>query len=236
VQRGRGRGRGRVLLEEAAERSRPRTVAERLKANARWFAQAAPATALAWTLVQELFDHPRPISAALERSSAFSATPAQRRLPRMETILGVALGIRTATALVVVIGDPTLQLAAIVAGGMVAAVAARRAAAPLLAEIAPLLAEIAATPVSPGAATPSPARRHDDAPTRPSPAACRKARGAVWTGGRCPASVVVKERPPSFGPRSGVRRSCLFVLPAREKGRGPGVVRRCRGLRGSARA
>jgi hypothetical protein len=41
----------------------------------------------------------------------------------METILGVALGIRTATALVVVIGDRTLQLAAIVAGGMVAVAA-----------------------------------------------------------------------------------------------------------------
>ena len=39
--------RGSALLEEAAERSRLWTVAERLNANARWFAPAALSTALA---------------------------------------------------------------------------------------------------------------------------------------------------------------------------------------------
>jgi hypothetical protein len=115
--------RGSALLEGAAERSRPRTVAERLKANARWFAQAALSTALAWTLARELFDHPRPIFAAMGALIGVSATPAQRRRSAVETIVGVALGIGTADALVVLIGDGTLQLVAIVAGAMVAAVA-----------------------------------------------------------------------------------------------------------------
>ncbi len=35
------------LLEEAAEQSRPHIVAERVRANARWFLQAALATTLA---------------------------------------------------------------------------------------------------------------------------------------------------------------------------------------------
>jgi hypothetical protein len=52
-----------------------------------------------------------------------SATPGQRRRSAVETVLGVALGIGIADALVVLIGDGTLQLAAIVAGAMVAAVA-----------------------------------------------------------------------------------------------------------------
>ena len=38
--------RGIELLEEAAEQSRPRIVAERVVANTRWFVQAALATAL----------------------------------------------------------------------------------------------------------------------------------------------------------------------------------------------
>ena len=127
--RGRERGaarvreRGTALLEEAAERSRPRTVAERLRANVRWFAQAALSTASAWALAQALFGHTRPIFAAMGALIGVSATPGQRRRSAIETVLGVALGIGIADALVVVIGDGTLQLAAIVAGAMVAAVA-----------------------------------------------------------------------------------------------------------------
>jgi hypothetical protein len=127
--RGRERGaaraleRGTALLEEAAERSRPRTVAERLKANVCWFAQAALSTALAWALAQALFGHTRPIFAAMGALIGVSATPGQRRRSAAETVLGVALGIGIADALVVMIGDGTLQLAAIVAGAMVAAVA-----------------------------------------------------------------------------------------------------------------
>src|SRR5918912_887555 len=59
------RERSGALLEEAAERGRPRSVAERLRANWRWFAQAALATAPSWALAKLLFDHPRPIFAPL---------------------------------------------------------------------------------------------------------------------------------------------------------------------------
>jgi hypothetical protein len=51
-----------------------------------------------------------------------SATPAQRRRSAVGTVFGMALGIGTADALVV-IGDGRLHLAAVVAGAMVAAVA-----------------------------------------------------------------------------------------------------------------
>jgi hypothetical protein len=127
--RGRERGasrtveRGAALLEDAFERSKPRTIAQRLKADSRWFIQAAISTALAWTLAQALFDHQRPIFAAMGALIGVSAIPEQRRRAAIETILGVALGIGIADALVVLIGDGTLQLAAIVAGAMAAAVA-----------------------------------------------------------------------------------------------------------------
>jgi uncharacterized membrane protein YgaE (UPF0421/DUF939 family) len=83
------RARSEALLEEAAERSRPSSVMERLRANWRWFAQAALATAPSWALAQEVFGHPRPIFAPVAGLIAVS----------------------------------TWQIAAIVAGAMVVAVA-----------------------------------------------------------------------------------------------------------------
>jgi uncharacterized membrane protein YgaE (UPF0421/DUF939 family) len=112
-----------VLLEEAAERSRPRIIAERLRANALWFAQAALATSLAWVIATEVFDHPRPVFAPIVALIGVSATLGQRRRYAIEMVLGVALGIGIADALVVAIGDGPVQIAAIVAGAMAAAVA-----------------------------------------------------------------------------------------------------------------
>jgi uncharacterized membrane protein YgaE (UPF0421/DUF939 family) len=117
------RARSEALLEEAAERSRPRTVAERLRANWRWFAQAALATAPAWALAQILFDHERPIFAPVAGLIAVSTTLGQRRRYAVEMVVGVALGIGIADALVTVIGSGTWQIAAIVVGAMVTAVA-----------------------------------------------------------------------------------------------------------------
>src|SRR5215218_4120413 len=117
------RERSEALLEEAAERSRPRTVAERLRANWRWFAQAALATAPSWALAQALFDHPRPIFAPVAGLIAVSTTLGQRRRYAVEMVLGIALGIGIADALFTVIGSGTWQIAAIVVGAMVAAVA-----------------------------------------------------------------------------------------------------------------
>ena len=116
------RERGSVLLEEVAERSRLLTIAERLRANALWFAQAALATALAWVLAQEVFGHPRPIFAPIVALIGVSATLGQRRRYAVEMVIGVALGIALADGLVVLIGDGPVQIATIVAGAMIAAV------------------------------------------------------------------------------------------------------------------
>jgi uncharacterized membrane protein YgaE (UPF0421/DUF939 family) len=117
------RERGVALLEEAVERSRPRTVVERLRANARWFVQAALATALAWEAAIRLFGHPRPIFAPVAALIAVSTTLGQRRRYAVEMVVGIALGVGIADALFVLIGAGTLQIAAIVVGAMVAAVA-----------------------------------------------------------------------------------------------------------------
>ena len=117
------RERGIELLEEAAEQSRPRIVAERVVVNARWFVQAALATALAWEAAIVLFGHPRPIFAPVAALIVVSTTLGQRRRYAVEMVVGIALGIGIADALFVLIGGGTLQIAAIVAGAMVAAVA-----------------------------------------------------------------------------------------------------------------
>jgi uncharacterized membrane protein YgaE (UPF0421/DUF939 family) len=117
------RARSEALLEEAAERSRPRSVAGRLRANWRWFAQAALATAPSWALARLLFDHPRPIFAPVAGLIAVSTTLGQRRRYAVEMVLGIALGVGIADALFTVMGDGTWQIAAIVVGAMVAAVA-----------------------------------------------------------------------------------------------------------------
>ena len=117
------RDRGIELLEEATEQSRPHIVAERVRANARWFLQAALATALAWAAAKALFGHPRPIFAPVTALIVVSTTLGQRRRYAVEMVVGIALGIGIADALFVLIGAGTIQIAAIVAGAMVAAVA-----------------------------------------------------------------------------------------------------------------
>src|ERR1700750_1848088 len=107
----------------AAERSRPRTVMDRLKANWRWFAQAALATAPSWWLAQQLFGHPRPIFAPVAGLIAVSTTLGERRRYAAEMVVGIALGVGIADALVHVIGSGTWQIAAIVAGAMIVSVA-----------------------------------------------------------------------------------------------------------------
>jgi len=96
---------------------------ERLRANWRWFAQAALATAPSWALAQQLFDHPRPIFAPVAGLIAVSTTLGQRRRYAVEMVLGIALGIGIADALFTLVGDGTWQIAAIVVGAMVVAVA-----------------------------------------------------------------------------------------------------------------
>jgi uncharacterized membrane protein YgaE (UPF0421/DUF939 family) len=117
------RERGSLLLDEAVERSRPTIVADRLKVNGLWVAQAALATSVAWVVAREVLGHPRPVFAPLVALIGVSATLGQRRRYAIEMVIGVALGIAVADALVVAIGDGPVQIAAIVAGAMAAAVA-----------------------------------------------------------------------------------------------------------------
>jgi uncharacterized membrane protein YgaE (UPF0421/DUF939 family) len=114
---------GSLLLDEAAERSRPTIVADRLRVNGLWVAQAALATSVAWVVAREVLGHPRPVFAPLVALIGVSATLGQRRRYAIEMVIGVALGIAVADALVVAIGDGPVQIAAIVAGAMAAAVA-----------------------------------------------------------------------------------------------------------------
>src|SRR5919107_2362175 len=97
--------------------------AARVRANWRWFAQAALATAPAWARAQVAFGHERPIFAPVAGLIAVSTTLGQRRRYAVEMVLGVALGIGIADALFTVVGSGTWQIAAIVVGAMVAAVA-----------------------------------------------------------------------------------------------------------------
>ena len=117
------RERGSVLLDEAVERSRPASVADRLRVNGLWIAQAALATSVAWVVAREVLGHPRPVFAPLVALIGVSATLGRRRRYAIEMVIGVALGIAVADALVVAIGDGPVQIAAIVAGAMAAAVA-----------------------------------------------------------------------------------------------------------------
>jgi uncharacterized membrane protein YgaE (UPF0421/DUF939 family) len=118
----RARERGSEMLEGAVERSRPRIVADRLRTNTAWFAQAALATAASWTLAQQLFGHERPIFAPVAALIVVSASLGQRRRATIEMMLGIALGIGVADALVALIGDGPAQIAAVVTLAMVAAV------------------------------------------------------------------------------------------------------------------
>jgi uncharacterized membrane protein YgaE (UPF0421/DUF939 family) len=117
------RARSEALLWEAAEASRPRSVMGRLQANWRWFAQAALATAPSWALAQQVFGHPRPIFAPVAGLIAVSTTLGQRRRYAVEMVIGIAIGIGIADALFNLIGAGTWQIAAIVVGAMVVAVA-----------------------------------------------------------------------------------------------------------------
>src|SRR3954453_20195673 len=117
------RKRGSMMLEDAVERSRPRIIAERLRENWSWFAQAALATSAAWLLAQHLFGHERPIFAPVAALIGVSASLGQRRRAAVEMVIGIALGIGIAAALVSLIGDGPLQIAVVVTLAMVAAVA-----------------------------------------------------------------------------------------------------------------
>ena len=131
------RARRSEVIEDAIEFSRPSTIAVRLQANAGWFAQAALATAAAWTLAQVLFDHERPIFAPVAALIGVSASLGQRRRTAVEMMIGIAIGIGIADAFVVLIGDGPIQIGVVVTLAMVSAV--------ILGGSTPLVSEAAAS-------------------------------------------------------------------------------------------
>ena len=98
-------------------------MAGRLRANVGWLAQAALATAAAWVLAQQIFGHERPIFAPVAALIGVSASLGQRRRSAVEMVIGVALGIGIADALVVLIGTGPAQIAVVVCGAMAVAIA-----------------------------------------------------------------------------------------------------------------
>jgi uncharacterized membrane protein YgaE (UPF0421/DUF939 family) len=119
----RARERGSELLEEAVERSRPSIIFERLRANAEWLGQAMLATGVAWVLAQQIFGHERPIFAPVAALIGVSNALGQRRRSAVEMVIGIALGIGIADALVQLIGTGPAQIAAVVGGAMAVAIA-----------------------------------------------------------------------------------------------------------------
>ena len=111
------------MLEEAAARSRPSIMLARVRANVWWLAQAAIATAVAWILAQQLFGHELPIFAPVAALISVSASLGQRRRSAVEMVIGIALGIGIADALVALIGTGPAQIAAVVCGAMVVVIA-----------------------------------------------------------------------------------------------------------------
>ena len=93
-----------------------------MRANVGWLAQAALATAAAWVLAQ-IFGHERPIFAPVAALIGVSASLGQRRRSAVEMVIGVALGIGIADALVGLIGTGPVQIAVVVCGAMVVAIA-----------------------------------------------------------------------------------------------------------------
>lgn len=112
------------MASDGRARKAARIVADRLGSNVGWLAQAAVATPVAWVLAQHLFGHPRPIFAPVAALIGVSSSLGQRRRSAVEMVIGVALGIGIADALVVLIGTGPAQIAAVVGGAMVVAIAA----------------------------------------------------------------------------------------------------------------
>jgi uncharacterized membrane protein YgaE (UPF0421/DUF939 family) len=99
--------------------------ARRLRAAAFTILQASLAAMIAWAVARHLLGRPEPIFAPLAATAAIGVSLEQRLRPAVELVLGVAVGILVADALVVWIGRGTWQLGLVVALAMIAAVLVR---------------------------------------------------------------------------------------------------------------
>ncbi len=95
----------------------------RVRANGRPLLQAALAAPLAWYVAKYVFGNYEPIFAPLTALVALGATIAQPWQRAAEIVVGVAIGVAVADALVLVFGQGTWQIGVMVFLAMTAAVA-----------------------------------------------------------------------------------------------------------------
>ncbi len=101
---------------------RLREARARLRASARPLLQAALAAPLAWLLSTQLLGHVDPIFAPISALVAIGATVAQPWQRAAEIVVGVAIGVGVADALVLVLGQGTWQIGVMVLLAMATAV------------------------------------------------------------------------------------------------------------------
>lgn len=95
---------------------------QRLRVTAPTVAQAAAATGLAWVVAHDVLGHPQPFFAPVAALVTLGLTLGERGRRGVEVAVGVGLGIAVADLLVLAIGSGTLQLVAVTALAMVAAI------------------------------------------------------------------------------------------------------------------
>jgi len=95
----------------------------RIRATAPAIAQTAVAASLAWLVATDLVGHPKPFFAPVAAIIALGIVVGQRARRAAELAVGVAVGVAVADALVILLGSGTLQIGAVVALAMLAAVA-----------------------------------------------------------------------------------------------------------------
>ena len=94
----------------------------RLRTSARPLLQAALAAPLAWLIATDVLGHAQPIFAPISTLVAIGATVAQPWQRAAEIVVGVAIGVAVADALVLLIGHGTWQVGVMVLLAMAASV------------------------------------------------------------------------------------------------------------------
>lgn len=141
--------RGQELRREATERSRVSIELrrERFALSARPILHTALAAACAWLIANHLLGHTRPVFAPVSAVITLGLTVGQRPRRALEVALGVALGIGVADLLVSAIGTGAVQIGAVIALAMAAALLL--GGGPLLASQAAISAVLVVTIQSP---------------------------------------------------------------------------------------
>ena len=112
---------GRVSPSVGSAEARPLRGLRRVRAAGRPIAQTAAAAGLAWFVAHVAFGYERPFFASVAAVIALGTTLGQRGRRAVEMVLGVAVGIVVADAIILVIGVGTWQIVLVTALAMSAA-------------------------------------------------------------------------------------------------------------------